>query len=59
MNLFHCRTSEFQPVHLESGNLAADVRDITFETLLEEPTGDITAQDRAEVESMLEDYGGE
>ncbi|GAB5588352.1 hypothetical protein Unana1_03252 [Umbelopsis nana] len=51
------RTSEFQPVHLESGNLAADVRDITFETLLEEPTGDITIQDRAEVESMLEDYG--
>jgi hypothetical protein len=56
--LFLCRTSEFQPVHLESGNLAAEVRDIKFEALLEEAVAEISDQNGAAIDLETEDYGG-
>jgi len=51
------RSSECQPVHLESQSLGADIRDIKFEALLEKFVGDNTELSSSDIELMAEDHG--
>ncbi|KAI9284511.1 hypothetical protein BC943DRAFT_361214 [Umbelopsis sp. AD052] len=49
------RTSEFKPVHLESGNISTDIRDAALDTSIEDTVNQIAKENGLDI--AMEDYG--
>jgi hypothetical protein len=56
--LLSCRTSEFKPVHLESGNISSEIRDTALDTSIEDAVSLIAKDNGLEGDIAMEDYGG-